>query len=55
MPVGTILPDPLAGATVNADPVHIAAVVAITEGVGSTVTATVKVDPAHDPEVGVTV
>jgi hypothetical protein len=55
VPVGTILPEPFVGASVNADPEQLAAVCAITEGVGLTVTVTENDVPTHVPLVGVTV
>ena len=44
-----------AGATVNVPPLQIVDVCAATAGTGFTVTVTVNVDPAHTPDVGVTV
>ena len=39
----------------NVPPLHIAATILVTPGVGLTVTVTVNVAPVHPPEVGVTV
>jgi hypothetical protein len=55
VPVGTMLPLPFVGATLNAAPEQIAAVCAATVGVGLTVTVTKNVAPEHEPEIGVTV
>ena len=55
VPVGTILPEPFVGASVNVDPEQLAAVCAITEGTGLTVTANENAVPTQVPEVGVTI
>jgi hypothetical protein len=54
MPEGTISV-PLAGIIVKAVPLHVVAVLAAIDGVGLTVTVTVKALPEQLPEVGVTV
>ena len=50
-----MFPDPFEGATVNAVALHVVALCAVTYGFGLTVTVTVNVDPAHEPDNGVTV
>ena len=55
---GTISLPPLLGDIVNADPLHIVAVLLAITGVGFTVTVTVKLEPTQLPSaplVGVTV
>ena len=46
---------PLTGVTENAAALQVAAVIAVTAGLGFTVTVTVKVEPVQVPDVGVTV
>ena len=55
VPVGTMFPDPLLGATVNTAALHAVAVCEVTNGFGLTDTVTVNVDPVHEPDTGVTV
>lgn len=52
---GTIPLAPFAGTDVKRLPLHIAAVIAVIDGFGSTVTVTVKSGPVQLPDVGVTV
>jgi hypothetical protein len=46
---------PLTGVTVKAVPPQVVATLFATFGLGLTVTVTVKVDPVHAPDKGVTV
>ena len=50
-----LTPPPFAGVFAAAFPEHTTNDTSSIEGVGSTVTATLKVTPAHIPEVGVTI
>src|SRR5664279_345486 len=52
---GTIPLTPFTGVTVKAVPLHADPVIAVTAGPGLTVTMTVKVEPVHVPDAGVTV
>ena len=45
---------PLVGVTVKATPLHVTVVIALTSGVGFSVTITVNVAPTQAPDVGVT-
>ena len=55
VPAGTTPFVPSTGVAVNEMPLHTAAVIAVIEGFGLTVTVTVNVLPAQPPDVGVTV
>ena len=56
VPVGTMFPPPFAGVTMNPIPLHVDAVCGVvTDGVGVTVTVTVKFAPVQLPDLGVTV
>jgi hypothetical protein len=55
VPDGTIPLVTLAGVKANEPPLQIAAVIAVIEGSGSTVTVILNVAPAQPPDVGVTV
>jgi hypothetical protein len=53
-----MLPEPFAGATVNAVALHVVGVCDVINGFGFTVTVTVNVEPTHEPEapdIGVTI
>jgi hypothetical protein len=53
VPAGTTPLVTLTGAALNATPLQVIAVMAVTAGVGFTVTVNVKVEPGQAPEVGV--
>ena len=55
MPVGTISPLPFVGVTEKAVPLHIVAGLLLIDGLGFTITVTVKVAPGQLPDIGVTV